>query len=97
VSKIKALLDDSDHSRHESGRWCVHQEGTTLHHTFKPMTNSEPTLDPLTAISGSATAIKYGLIAAVHSCPGPRVRSKTTEAKFESSKLHDRVHSHGFA
>ena len=48
------------------------------------MTNTELTLDPLTAISGDATAIKYGLIAAVHSCPGPRVRSKTTEAKFES-------------
>ena len=33
------------------------------------MTNNELTLDQLTAVSGGATAIEYGLIAAVHSIP----------------------------
>ena len=62
---------------------------------FKPMTNTELTLDQLTAISGGATAIEYGLIAAMHSRPGSQLRSKTTEAKFKSARLHDSLHCHG--
>ncbi len=52
------------------------------------MTNNELTLDQLTVISGGATAIEYGLIAAVHSRPDSQLRSKTTEAKFKNSSLH---------
>ena len=59
------------------------------------MANSELTLDQLNAIAGGATAIEYGLIAAVHSRPGSQLRSKTTEAKFKSARLHDSIHCHG--
>ena len=66
--------------------------GKHPHHNFQPMTNNELTLDQLTAISGGATAIEYGLIAAMHSRPVSQLRSKTTEAKFKSARLHDSVH-----
>ena len=59
------------------------------------MANTELTLDQLNAIAGGATAIEYGLIAAVHSRPGSQLRSKTTEAKFKSARLHDSIHCHG--
>ena len=36
----------------------------TSHTTHKTMTNTELTLDQLQAVSGGATAIEYGLIAA---------------------------------
>ena len=55
------------------------------------MNNTELTLDQLTAISGGATAIEYGLIAAVHSRPSSELRSKTTEAKSTSTRMHDRI------
>ena len=58
------------------------------------MTNTELTLDQLNAIAGGATAIEYGLIAAVHSRPGSQLRPKTTEAKFKSARLQDSVHCH---
>ena len=69
--------------------------GKHLHYNFKPMTNNELTLDQLNAIAGGATAIEYGLIAAVHSRPGSQLRSKTTEAKFKFARLHDSIHCHG--
>ena len=69
--------------------------GKHLHHNLKPMTNTELTLDQLTAIAGGATAIEYGLIAAMHSRPGSQLRSKTTEAKFKSARLHVSFHYHG--
>ena len=56
------------------------------------MANTELTLDQLNAIAGGATAIEYGLIAAVHSRPGSQLRSKTTEAKFKSARLQESVH-----
>ena len=59
------------------------------------MANTELTLDQLNAIAGGATAIEYGLIAAVHSRPGSQLRSKTTEAKFKFARLHDSIHCHG--
>ena len=71
--------------------------GKHLHCNFKPITNTELTLDQLTTISGGATAIEYGLIAAVHSRPCNQLRSKTTEAKFKSSRMHDSVHCSVFA
>lgn len=60
------------------------------------MANTELTLDQLNAIAGGATAIEYGLIAAVHSRPGSQLRSKTTEAKFKNSSLRGPIHCHGF-
>ena len=69
--------------------------GKHLHYNFKPMTNNELTLDQLNAIAGGATAIEYGLIAAVHSRPGSQLRSKSTEAKFKSARLPDSLHCHG--
>ena len=61
------------------------------------MANTELTLDQLNAIAGGATAIEYGLIAAVHSRPGSQLRSKTTEAKFKNSSLRGPIHCHGFS
>ena len=70
--------------------------GKHLHHNLKPMTNTKLTLDQLNAIAGGATAIEYGLIAAVHSRPGRQLRSKTTEAKFKNSSLRGVIYCHGF-
>ena len=70
--------------------------GKHLHHNLKPMTNTKLTLDQLNAIAGGATAIEYGLIAAVHSRPGSQLRSKTTEAKFKNSSLRGVIYCHGF-
>ena len=63
--------------------------GKHLHNTFKPMTNTELTLDQLTAIAGGATAIEYGLIAALHSIPTDNLRVNDSQLKGSNLRVND--------
>ena len=53
------------------------------------MTNTELTLDQLTAIAGGATAIEYGLIAAVHSIPTNSLRVNDNQLKGSNLRVND--------
>ena len=66
---------------------CASEEITSTATSI--MTNTELTLDQLTAVSGGATAIEYGLIAAVHSRPTNNLRVNDNQLKGSNLRVND--------